>query len=73
MPYSPVHFAELLETKTFTNGADKAIVSKLYARGVGCARFHQGAQLGLHPVRRWRGVRLGATLVLCHHVERLHA
>lgn len=72
VPYSPVHFAELLETKTFTNGADKAIVSKLYAR-VASAVLASTKELNWDyiPCAAGEGVRLGATLALCHHVERL--
>jgi hypothetical protein len=72
VPFSPVHFAELLESKTFTNGADREIVATLYAR-VASAVLASTKELVWDNVEvtRGDGVKLTATLELCTHVERL--
>jgi hypothetical protein len=72
VPCAPPSFAALLETKEFTNGADKAVVSKLYSR-VASSVLGSTTELILDHILcgEGDGERLGLTLLLCVYLERL--
>ena len=72
VPFAPRAFKDLLEHKEFTNGADKEVVARLYAKTAAAVLSSVTELVWDHiGVSHGEGTQLGETLGFCDQLERL--